>query len=68
MLFSHVITVCDEKAAERCPIFPGVAHKLHWGFEDPSSFTGSSESIMESVRKVRDAIEMRVKEFAESGS
>jgi arsenate reductase len=66
LLFSHVITVCDENSAERCPVFPGVTQRLHWGFEDPSSFTGSRESIMEKVRKVRDAIEEKVKNFAES--
>jgi len=63
LLFSYVITVCDEKAAERCPIFPGFTHRLHWGFEDPSVFTGSKEEILEKVRELRDAIEKRVLEF-----
>lgn len=59
---SHVIAVCDE-ASQQCPIFPGVSNMLSWSFPDPSSFMGSDEEIMEQVRVVRDAIEVKVKEF-----
>src|SRR5213592_2422426 len=31
-MFEYVVTVCDETSAERCPIFPGVTTRLHWGF------------------------------------
>jgi arsenate reductase len=61
--FSHVIAVCDAEAAQRCPIFPGVCEKLVWSFEDPSAFEGSDEAVMAQVRRVRDAIETRVREF-----
>src|SRR5512137_385411 len=42
-LYRYVITVCDETAAESCPIFPGITTRLHWSFADPAMFTGSWE-------------------------
>ena len=60
-----MITVCDRKAAERCPVFPGVTARLHWPFDDPSKFTGSKDEILVKTRLVRDAIESKVKAFIE---
>jgi len=53
--FDLVVTVCDQ-AKETCPYFPGAKDYLHRNFEDPSTFTGSEEEIMEKVRQVRDNI------------
>ena len=63
--FTHVITVCDQASAERCPIFPGVHEKLHWNFADPSKFEGSYDEKLAKTREVRDAIEQRIKEWCE---
>ncbi len=62
-VFQVVVSVCSKEAAERCPIFPGLSKKLHWPFADPSSFQGNDEEIMEQVRKVRDQIELAIKDF-----
>jgi len=62
-LFSHVITVCDETSAERCPIFPGIAKRLHWSFADPSALTGTNEEKMAEVRKIRDDIRRKIEEW-----
>ena len=64
-LFSYVITVCDETSAERCPIFPGGATRLHWGFPDPSSFQGAREERLEKTRQVRDMIKAKVEAWCE---
>lgn len=59
-IFSHVITVCDETSAERCPIFPGVTTRLHWSFPDPSAVTGSPEEKLAKVRIIRDQIKSKI--------
>ena len=62
-LFNYVITVCDEASAERCPVFPGYAKRLHWSFHDPSTFEGTYEERLEKTRKVRDEIKNRIIEW-----
>jgi len=62
-LYSYVITVCEQEAAEKCPIFPGGGKRLHLSFPDPSKFTGTEEEILNKVRKVRDEIKEKIKEF-----
>lgn len=59
-LFDYVITVCDEAAGERCPIFPGITKRLHWSFPDPSRLEGGREKMMEGVREIRDQIKAQV--------
>ena len=60
-IYHHVITVCDETSAERCPLFPGAAKRLHWGFTDPSKFEGTWEEKLARTRAVRDQIEQKIK-------
>ena len=52
-----VITVCG-KADQACPLFPGQAHRYHWGFEDPAHATGTEEEIEKAFRRVRDQIQL----------
>jgi arsenate reductase (thioredoxin) len=58
--FSYVVTVCDETSAERCPIFPGVTTRLHWGFPDPAAVTGTDAERLAKVRTIRDAIRSKI--------
>lgn len=62
-LFMHVITVCDEASAERCPIFPGPANRLHWSFPDPSTVEGNPEENLRAVRGIRDQIRRKVEQW-----
>ncbi|HEY7652344.1 MAG TPA: arsenate reductase ArsC [Methylomirabilota bacterium] len=58
--WDYVITVCDQ-AAERCPVFPGRARRIHWSFEDPSAATGRETDRLAVFRRVRDAIGERLR-------
>jgi len=61
--YDYIITVCDADAAERCPIFPGIVKRLHWGFKDPSSFNGTDDEKIMFTREIRDEISDEVKRF-----
>jgi arsenate reductase len=65
-LYNYVFTVCDESKAETCPVFPGIKKNIHWGFADPSSFTGSHEEILAGTRKVRDEIKKNIEEWVKT--
>lgn len=58
--YDYVITVCDQGNAERCPVFPGQAKRLHWGFKDPSSLQGTHADRLAKTRAVRDEIEAAI--------
>jgi arsenate reductase len=62
-LYSRLITVCDESAAERCPVFPGIARQVHWSFPDPSNFTGTYEEKLDKVRALKEEIKARLQEW-----
>ena len=61
--YDFVITVCDETSAEKCPVFPGDAKRLHWSFPDPSALPGTEEARLEGTRAIRDVIKAKVKQW-----
>ena len=61
--WDFVITVCGG-AKESCPTFTGkVGKRMHIGFDDPASATGTDEEIMEIFRRVRDEIKREMQKF-----
>ena len=58
--FGYLVTVCD-RAQEMCPVFPGVAKRLFWPFEDPARAVGTEDDRLATFRRVRDAIDDRVR-------
>jgi len=63
--YDYVITVCDESQAAKCPVFPAITRRLHWGFDDPAGFTGSWQEKLKKTRNVRDAIKQKIEEWIE---
>lgn len=60
--FDLVVTVCDN-ARETCPVFPGAKESLHWPFDDPAEATGTDAEKLPVFERVRDEIEVRIREY-----
>ena len=60
--FDHVITVCDN-AKQNCPIFPGLAQRIHWSIEDPAAVGGNEQIRLSAFRTARDDLRGRLQEF-----
>ncbi len=58
--FSHVVMVCDETSAEKCPPFPGVQDVLHWDLPDPAAPEQDESKQIEKFRKIRDELRRRI--------
>jgi arsenate reductase len=65
-LYDYVITVCDETAAGKCPVFPGITKRFHWPFRDPEELTGTHEEKLKELRKIREAIKEKVSDWVTS--
>jgi arsenate reductase len=58
-----VFTVCDQAAAETCPIWPGQPMTAHWGVPDPARAEGDEVARMMAFRTALRELENRIKIF-----
>jgi arsenate reductase (thioredoxin) len=58
-----VFTVCDNAAAEECPVWPGQPMTAHWGVADPAAVEGSDTDKWLAFRQAFRELESRIKIF-----
>jgi protein-tyrosine-phosphatase len=58
-----VFTVCDQAAAEPCPVWPGQPITAHWGVADPAAFVGSAEATYRFFLRIFTELDNRIKIF-----
>jgi arsenate reductase (thioredoxin) len=58
-----VFTVCDNAAAESCPVWPGQPMTAHWGVADPAAVEGAETDKWLAFRQAFRELESRIKIF-----
>jgi len=61
---AFVITVCDNAAAEACPIWPGHPLTAHWSVPDPAAVTGSEDDQRRAYRDAMRLLRRRIELLA----
>jgi protein-tyrosine-phosphatase len=62
--FMHfVFTVCDQTAAEVCPVWPGQPMTAHWGVHDPAVVQGSDEDKRRAFLEAYTELHRRISLF-----
>jgi arsenate reductase len=55
--------VCDNAAAEACPIWPGHPLTAHWGVEDPAAAQGNDEAKLAAFRLAAQVLRRRIEQL-----
>jgi arsenate reductase len=63
-----VITVCDQAAAEPCPVWFGDALQAHWGLADPSRLKGDDEQVATAFRQTIATLKSRIEALLSADS
>jgi arsenate reductase len=58
-----VFTVCDNAAAEACPVWPGQPMTAHWGVPDPAAVKGTPEVMENAFRDAFMTLDRRINLF-----
>jgi protein-tyrosine-phosphatase len=58
--FDFVFTVCDNAAAETCPIWPGQPMTAHWGIPDPAEATGNQAEVALAFKEASRLLNQRI--------
>jgi arsenate reductase (thioredoxin) len=58
-----VFTVCDNAAAEVCPVWPGQPMTAHWGIPDPAAAQGSEQEIQWAFHSTFLTLDRRISLF-----
>jgi protein-tyrosine-phosphatase len=59
-----VFTLCDEAAAEVCPVWPGQPISAHWGMPDPARAAGSPAEVHQVFYDTARMLRNRISLFA----
>jgi arsenate reductase (thioredoxin) len=59
-----VFTVCDNAAAEVCPIWPGQPMTAHWGIRDPAAVEGTEDEKRKAFAEALFIMKRRIDLFA----
>jgi arsenate reductase (thioredoxin) len=62
--FDFVFTVCDNAAAESCPVWPGQPMTAHWGIPDPAEATGTQAEVSLGFKEAYRLLNQRIGIFA----
>lgn len=55
-----VITMCDQAAAETCPVWPGHPAQAHWGAPDPAAYADDPDKARQVIRDVFHVMQRRI--------
>ena len=62
-VLDFIFTVCDDAAAEVCPVWPGTPMTAHCGVEDPAAFIGTEDDQRKKFVEVAVVLRRRIELF-----